>query len=116
MPHPLGRLFHHARKFRRDAAWASTFSVLNKFFDVLPEVLIGIAVDVVVNRKASFLARAGFVDPKQQLVLLAALTVMVWVLESLFEYLHGVRWRNLAQNLQHELRMDAYSHVQKLEL
>jgi len=27
-----------------------------------------------------------------------------------------VRWRNLAQNLQHDLRMRAYAHVQKLEL
>ncbi len=36
--------------------------------------------------------------------------------ESLFEYLYAVRWRNLAQNVQHDLRMDAYRHVQRLEL
>ena len=47
--HPLRRLFVFARPFRRDAYLASTFSVLNKFFDVLPELLIGVAVDVVVN-------------------------------------------------------------------
>ncbi|HTV17578.1 MAG TPA: ABC transporter ATP-binding protein [Polyangiaceae bacterium] len=116
MVHPLRRLFAHARAYRRNAGVATLYSVLNKLFDVLPEVLIGVAVDVVVNRKASFLARFGVVAPDQQLWLLGVLTVFIWVFESLFEYLYALRWRNLAQNLQHDLRMEAYSHVQRLEL
>ena len=116
MAHPLRRLFRHARTYRRQAAVATTYSILNKLFDVLPEVLIGMAVDVVVNQKASFLARFGIADPQHQLVLLAVLTVFIWVFESLFEYLYALRWRNLAQNLQHDLRMEAYRHVQRLEL
>jgi ATP-binding cassette subfamily B protein len=114
--HPLRRLFHHAQQYRRQVVLASTFSVLNKLFDVLPEVLIGVAVDVVVSRKASFLSRLGATDPHQQLTLLAVITVFVWVFESTFEYLYAVRWRNLAQNLQHDLRMQSYAHVQRLEL
>jgi ATP-binding cassette subfamily B protein len=114
--HPLRRLFQHAAAYRKEVAWASSFSVLNKLFDVLPEVLIGIAVDVVVSRKASFLARFGIAEPHDQLIVLAIITVLVWVSESTFEYLYAVRWRNLAQNLQHDLRMQSYAHVQKLEL
>ena len=114
--HPLRRLFRHARSRRTDVLWASLYSALNKLFDVLPEVLIGIAVDVVVNRKESFLARFGIVPPEHQLIFLAALTVLIWVFESLFEYLYALRWRNLAQDLQHDLRMEAYAHVQRLEL
>jgi ATP-binding cassette subfamily B protein len=114
--HPLKRLFSYTRSYRRDVIIASVYSVLNKFFDILPEILIGIAVDVVVNQKASFLARIGIVEPREQLVLLALLTVLIWVLESLFEYLYELKWRNLAQNLQHDMRMEAYRHVQKLEL
>ncbi|HET6280644.1 MAG TPA: ABC transporter ATP-binding protein [Polyangia bacterium] len=114
--HPLRRLFAYAYRYRRDVRLASLFSVLNKFFDILPEVLIGIAVDVVVNRKDSFLARLGIVDPKAQIIWLAVVTVLIWVGESLFQYLYDVLWRNLAQNLQHDLRMDAYNHIQKLEL
>jgi len=116
MPHPLRRLFEHAHPYRREVAVASLFSVLNKIFDVLPEVLIGVAVDVVVSRKASFVARLGVSEPHQQLLLIAALTVFIWVCESLFEYLYALRWRNLAQNLQHDLRIEAYRHVQRLEL
>lgn len=114
--HPLRRLFDYARQYRSQVAIASLYSVLNKIFDVLPEVLIGVAVDVVVNQKASFLARAGVLDPKDQLVLLALITVGIWVGESLFEYFYQLKWRNLAQNLQHDMRMEAYRHVQKLEL
>jgi ATP-binding cassette subfamily B protein len=116
MMHPLHRLFNYAKQYRSQVAIASLYSVLNKLFDVLPEVLIGVAVDVVVNQKASFLARLGVVEPKEQLVLLAVLTIVIWIGESGFEYLHNLKWRNLAQNLQHDLRMEAYSHVQKLEM
>jgi ATP-binding cassette subfamily B protein len=114
--HPLRRLFEYARQYRAQVLIASVYSVLNKLFDVLPEVLIGVAVDVVVNRKASFVARLGVVDPKHQLILLAMLTVTIWVGESFFEYLYSLKWRNLAQDLQHDMRMEAYRHVQKLEM
>lgn len=114
--HPLRRLFEYARQYRAQVLIASLYSVLNKLFDVLPEVLIGVAVDVVVNQKASFVARFGVVEPKHQLVLLAILTVVIWVGESAFEYLYSLKWRNLAQDLQHDMRMEAYRHVQKLEM
>ena len=95
--HPLSRLFRHARQYRREVRLGVCFSALNKLFDILPEVLIGVAVDVVVNREQSFLARAGLVDVWHQLLALAALTVLIWGCESLFEYLYALRWRNLAQ-------------------
>ena len=66
--HPLKRLFNYTRQYRRDVVIASIYSVLNKIFDILPEILIGIAVDVVVNQKTSFLARVGIIEPKDQLM------------------------------------------------
>src|SRR5688572_28712893 len=112
--HPLRRLAGFARPYRRDAGLATVYSVLNKIFDVLPELLIGVAVDIVVNRRDSFMARLGVEDPMQQLVWLTLLTIAIWLLESLFEYLYAIKWRNLAQDLQHELRQAAYAHVQAL--
>ncbi|WP_040841221.1 ABC transporter ATP-binding protein [Thiothrix nivea] len=114
--HPLQRLFNYARQYRPDVVKATVYSVLNKFFDILPEVLIGVAVDVVVNKQDSFLAKVGIADPKDQIVALAILTAIIWAAESLFEYLYNLKWRNLAQNLQHDLRMDAYRHVQQLDM
>ncbi|WP_290887239.1 ABC transporter ATP-binding protein [Arenimonas sp.] len=112
--HPLRRLAGFARPQRRNAVLATVYSVLNKIFDVLPELLIGVAVDVVVNQEDSFMAGFGLPDPLHQLYALVALTVVVWVAESLFEYLYALKWRGLAQDLQHALRQAAYGHVQKL--
>ena len=112
--HPLRRLAAHADPHRARAWRASAYSVLNKFFDVLPELLIGVAVDVVVNQKQSFLAGLGIVEPMTQLWLLTALTIVIWVLESTFEYLYALNWRGLAQDLQHALRQGAYEHLQQL--
>ncbi|HMB55881.1 MAG TPA: ABC transporter ATP-binding protein [Arenimonas sp.] len=112
--HPLQRLFSFARPYRRAATLGTIYSILNKFFDVLPELLIGVAVDVVVNKRASFLAGLGLVEPMHQLYALVALTIAVWVFESLFEYLYALKWRGLAQDLQHTLRNAAYAHLQAL--
>lgn len=95
---------------------ATTCSVLNKLFDLAPEALIGVAVDVVVRGRQSVIASLGFPEPRQQLVVLAAITFVVWLLESLFQYLYGILWRNLAQTVQHELRLDGYRHLQDLDL
>ena len=114
--HPLRRLLQRASAHRRAVWQASACSVLNKVFDLAPPALIGAAVDVVVNREASLLADWGVVDVHHQLWLLGGLTVVIWGLESLFEYLFGVMWRNLAQSVQHELRVDAYAHIQDLDV
>jgi ATP-binding cassette, subfamily B, bacterial len=112
----LARLLGYARGQRRRILLATLCSMLNKLFDIAPEILIGIAVDTVVRREQSALADFGITDVKTQLLLLGALTLVIWVFESLFEYLYSLLWRNLAQTLQHELRTDAYGHVQRLTL
>lgn len=113
---PISRLFSHMREHRSTMWLATLFSVLNKIFDLAPPLLIGAAVDVVVKQEESVLAGYGYPDPKDQLIVLSILTVIIWVFESLFEYFYGVLWRNLAQTVQHELRLDAYSHIQELEM
>ena len=72
------------------------------------------AVDIVVQREESVIAWLGYPELQTQLFILAFATGLIWLLESLFEYLYRVRWRNLAQSVQHMLRMDAYDHVQHL--
>ena len=113
---PLSRLWSYAQPYRGQVVIATLWSFLNKAMDIAPPFLIGMAIDVVVRREDSFLASFGISDPRTQLVVLAAITFVVWALESLFEYLHGVAWRNLAQTIQHDLRVDTYAHMQDLEL
>jgi ATP-binding cassette, subfamily B, bacterial len=115
-PPPLVRLIRYARPHRGRIITSTVYSVLNKIMDLAPEILIGGAIDIVVRGEDSFLSWFGVTDVRSQFVVLAGLTLVVWGLESLFEYLHNVGWRNLAQTVQHELRIDAYTHIQDLEV
>ena len=114
--HPLSRLLSQLEEHRSVVILASICSILNKVWDLAPPVLIGMAIDVVSARENSFLANMGYEDVHLQLYILTGITVVIWVLESLFQYFYAVLWRNLAQTAQHELRMSAYSHIQELEM
>jgi ATP-binding cassette subfamily B protein len=112
----LMRLLRYARGHRQQIRLASLCSILNKVFDVMPEILIGMAIDVIVRQEQSFLAEFGIIDPFKQILFLGVVTIVVWGLESLFEFFLLVLWRNLAQKLQHDLRLDAYGHMQELDM
>lgn len=114
--HPLKRLLTVARQHRKRVWLAGASSVLNKIFDLAPPALIGAAVDTVVEREDSLIASFGVTNAFDQLVVLAAVTVVIWALESAFEYAAARLWRNLAQTIQHDLRQKAYEHIQDLEL
>ena len=90
--------------------------MINKLLDLAPPFIIGAAIDVVVARQDSLVARWGFPDPASQLVVLGVATFLVWAGESLFEWFLGVTWRGVAQDVQHHARMDAFANVERLEL
>jgi len=115
-PHPLRRLLVYCRGHRAALSLATVYSILNKLFDLAPPVLIGAAVDIVVAKQDSVFARVGVRDVAHQLWLLAGVTLLVWALESVFEYLYSLKWRGLAQNIQHQLRLEVYAQVQRLDL
>jgi len=113
---PLIRLLRYGKTSQPQVLGAIANSILNTIFDLAPPYLIGIAINVVVNEENSLIARFGITSIIGQLAVLSLLTLLIWSLESLTEYLYSRLWRNLAQTLQHELRVDAYSHLQELEL
>ncbi len=112
----LKRLINSLKDQRSLILAATICSVLNKLFDLAPPVLIGLSVDVVVREQSSWLAQLGFISVPDQIKVLAFASFIIWSAESLFEYLYGILWRNLAQSVQHNLRIRAYSHLQKLEM
>jgi len=112
----LSRLFNYAKGYRKDIYLATFYSFINTLFYILPEVLIGMAVDVVVYRKESLLGRLGVPNLYHQLIILGVLTLIVWIVLSVSEFLYSSKWRNLAQQIQHQLRIDAYTHVQDADM
>ena len=113
---PFRTLVHLSTSYQRDVLKGTFFSFLNKLFDIAPEILIGIAIDLVVQKEDSFLALIGFKTPKEQLFVLAFLTFVIWACESFFEYLYKITWRGLSQNVQHDLRLQAYERVHGLQV
>ncbi|MFT4186997.1 MAG: ABC transporter ATP-binding protein [Aeromicrobium sp.] len=114
---PLRALWRRQRSFRGRLVAAVTMSTVNKIADVMPELLIGAAVDVVVRGDASFVGQLLGVESRyQQLAWIAALNVVVWVVESVSQYIAEVLWRGLAQGIEHELRVEAYDHAQHLDV
>ena len=114
--HPLGRLFRYARNYRILVWQAIACSIVNKIFDLAPPVLIGAAVDVVVQPQDSIIARLGITNTFSQLLVLSVASLIIWGLESAFQYAYEWLWRGLAQSVQHDLRLDAYAHLQELDL
>jgi len=115
--HPLARLWRRAGGYRPRIVLATGTSVLNKTFDLAPPFLIGAAVDIVVRREGSYVGETfGIETLRDQLFVLAGISAAIWAFESLFQYLYQLLWRNLAQQIEHDLRMDAYAHVQELDV
>jgi len=109
----LVALLRYAKGYRRRVVLAALCSFLNTLFDVMPEILIGIALDVVINQETSFVSSLGFDTPESQILALAVVTLLVWVFESIFHFLYMVLWRNLAQDFQADIRQDAYETIQR---
>ncbi|MBF2005700.1 MAG: ABC transporter ATP-binding protein [Chlorogloeopsis fritschii C42_A2020_084] len=112
---PLQRLLNYGQNYRSQIYQASTYSIINTILDLAPPWLIGVAVDILVQQQNSFIGKLGIRDVLWQFVLLSLITVIVWIFESLSQYAYDRLWRNLAQNIQHNLRLDAYNHLQHLE-
>ena len=112
----FSRFLKYAKPWKGRIYLSSLYSILNKLFDIAPEILIGIAVDLVVQKNDSIIAKLGFESIQSQIIFLAVATFFIWAFESFFQYMYSISWRNLAQTVEHKIRTDAYNHVQKLDV
>jgi ATP-binding cassette subfamily B protein len=112
----LKHLFVYSQQQNTKAKRGIVYSILNKLFDLAPPVLIGVAIDIVVEGNESFLASFGIPDKRRQLVILAILTFIIWGLESLFDYLSAVTWRGISQDIEHSLRTETFENVLSLDM
>ena len=112
----LKDLFNYALDQGTKVRRGIIYSILNKIFDLAPPILIGIAIDIVVEDSDSFIGNLGYTDRRQQLIILAILTLIIWGLESAFDYIAAVTWRNISQDIEHSLRTDTFNNVLDLDL
>lgn len=113
----LRALWFRYQRHRPRLVGAVVASTVNKIADVVPELLIGAAVDVVVRGDGSFVGQLLGVESRYaQLAWLALINAVVWIVESASEYVADVLWRSVAQGVEHDLRVEAYDHAQHLDL
>ena len=112
----LKDLFNYALEQGTKVRRGIIYSILNKLFDLAPPVLIGVAIDIVVEGSDSFIGNFGYSDRRQQLIILAIVTFIIWGLESSFDYLAAVTWRNISQDIEHSLRTNTFNNVLDLDL
>ncbi|MEN8444348.1 MAG: ABC transporter ATP-binding protein, partial [Cyanobacteria bacterium J06555_13] len=113
---PFLYLLRYGKPYREQVGGAILCSILRTLFDLAPPFLIGVAVDILVQQDTSWLARLGIPTVHTQLLVVSLLTILTWGLESLTQYGADKLWRNLAQTIQHRLRVNAYDHLQQLEI
>ena len=76
-PKPFFQLLSYAKPWKGKIIVASIYSILNKLFDIMPEILIGFAVDLIVQRQNSFIASLGFQSVEAQITILAVCTFLI---------------------------------------
>lgn len=114
---PMRRLFHYMRSFSVRLYSSVVFSALNKMVDLMPPLIIGWAVDSTTGHSPLWIQNMlGVSQPMAIAVFFAVVIVVVFLLESIFEWLFTYGFKTLAQDVQHKLRLDAYNHLQRREI
>ena len=113
---PMRRLLRYLVPQRGRLAFAVASSVLNKVFDLMPPLLVKWLIDVAERTPPDWLAAAAGETPRGQALWLGVATVVVFGLESLFQWMYGYGFMTLAQDTQHRLRLDAYDAMQQREM
>ncbi len=114
---PMMRLFRFMDHYRRAFWFSISASVSNKVFDLMPPFLTAWIIDSVSGQIPQWIpALTGWETPWQIVIFLAILSFAIFGFESFFEWLHKRGFMRLAQRLQHDLRLKAYTALQSQDM
>jgi ATP-binding cassette subfamily B protein len=114
---PMWRLIRYLQTYRKQVGFSVSSSVINKIFDLMPPFLTAWLIDSVSGQVPAWISTwTGLSDIWSVVVFLGVLTLLIFGMESIFEWLLKRGFLRLAQQVQHDLRMDAYRHLQGREL
>lgn len=115
--HPMKNLFRYVLTQAQLFWFATLTSILNKVLDLMPPVLVGWVIDSVSKSPPAWMKHIpGLETPMNMAAFLAFLGVIIFGLESLFEWMYQRSFLSLAQEVQHRLRLDVYAHIQTREM
>ncbi|MEI7580453.1 MAG: ABC transporter ATP-binding protein [bacterium] len=112
----FGPLTPYLRPYRWRMVWAGFCSIANQVIDISQDILIGMVIDVALQSPCSWVSYCGVTSIEFQLIFLAIATIANGGLEAWFEYLYTSAWGKIAQDVQHDVRVQLYTHMQRLPL
>ena len=106
----IWRLFPFVRPYKKRVATGLTANILARAFDLLPILVVGQAVD----KLADSMSGQGNTQPI--IFLWYGLIILATFLGlALFQSISDYSWDTLAQKVRHDLRVNIYDHLQKLD-
>ena len=98
-------------------------SIFARFLDLLPPLMLGIAIDTVIEGNATFEERLGFipagwipVGDTDQFILIVAIIAGSFIFGSLFHWMRNWGFNAFSQDIQHGIRTDTYDQMQRLNM
>ncbi|UIP00776.1 ABC transporter ATP-binding protein/permease [Halobaculum sp. CBA1158] len=96
-------------------------SVAARLLDLLPPLLLGLAIDAIFRNDREFalpLVPQGLLptEPNGQLVFTLGVIAFAFFGGSVFHWIRNYGWNSFAQNIQHDIRTDTYDKMQRLNM
>ncbi|ELZ87627.1 ABC-type transport system ATP-binding/permease protein [Haloferax elongans ATCC BAA-1513] len=125
---PMRRLFaEYGRENLPQFVLGVVASVAARVLDLLPPVVLGLAIDAIIRQEKSFAAAfpvvpeawlAPFVPAARggQFFFAVGIIVFSFVGGAAFHWLRNWGWNSFAQNIQHAVRTDTYDRMQRLNM
>ncbi|MFK7904164.1 MAG: ABC transporter ATP-binding protein, partial [Chitinophagales bacterium] len=105
------------KNYYRSLGFSVSSSITNKILDLMPPLMIGWLIDTASGNTPAWIASmTGISETWSVAIFLSVLIFIVFGLESLFQWMYQYGFLTLAQNVQHDLRMDAYNQLQSREI
>lgn len=109
-------LFRYMKPFYNKLAVNIGFSIGNKVLDLMPPLLVAWVIDSVSGNAPLWIQQlVGTDNPWHLALFLSFLAVLIFGLESIFQWAYQLGFQTMAQELQHKLRIDTYEQLQKRE-
>jgi len=114
---PMSRLFRYLKPYYRALTFASASSITNKIFDLMPPIMVGWIIDTVSRNPPQWIQTLiGTSDSWTIAIFCSLLIIIIFGVESFFEWVYQLSFMKLAQRVQHDLRVDTYRKLQRREI
>ncbi|WP_135362865.1 ABC transporter ATP-binding protein [Halosimplex halophilum] len=119
---PMWRIFtEYGRGYKGEFALGAVASIVARFFELIPALILGIAIDSLFAGTQPFrlplVPQSAIPEGTEgQFWFAVGLVAGIYVLTATLNWVNSWAWNRFAQHLQHEVRVDTYDVVQRLDM